>query len=77
MSHALAKPGGRGPLAIDLNSDVQKFDEVSMNFIESIFHLAPDHGSGLLEAGILLAGFTVVSLVVTLFRRRRVRRLLL
>ena len=25
-----------------------------MNFIESIFRISPDHGSGLLEAGILL-----------------------
>jgi len=46
-----------------------------MNFIESIFHLAPDHGSGLLEAGIFLACFAAVSLVVTIFRRRRVQRL--
>jgi hypothetical protein len=47
-----------------------------MNFIESIFHLAPDHGNGLLEAGIVLACFAAVSLVVTIFRRKRARRFL-
>ncbi len=30
-----------------------------MDFIERIFHLSPDHGSGMLEAAVLLLFFAI------------------
>ena len=43
--------------------------EVKMNFIETIFGIAPDAGSGTLEALLVLAPLLMASLVALLGRR--------
>lgn len=45
-----------------------------MDFIERIFHLAPDNGSGLLEAAILVAAL-VIPLAFAMLRTFRKRNL--
>ena len=44
-----------------------------MDFIERIFHLAPDGGNGLLELSLVLAvlGAPILFVVLRSFRRRR------
>ena len=44
-----------------------------MDFIERIFGLSPDHGSGVSEIAVLLALAASLSLAVGLWRRRRAR----
>jgi hypothetical protein len=44
-----------------------------MDFIERIFGLSPDHGSGVTEIAVLLALTASLSLVVGMWRRRRAR----
>ena len=41
-----------------------------MDFVERIFHVAPDGGSGVLEFAIVLA-FLVILLAVVMLRRER------
>jgi hypothetical protein len=45
-----------------------------MDFIERIFHLAPDNGSGVLEAVILVAGL-VIPIAIAIIRNSRKRSL--
>jgi len=44
-----------------------------MDFIERMFHIAPDYGSGALEAAILLASL-VVPFALAVLRAGRLRR---
>jgi len=44
-----------------------------MDFIERIFGLSPDHGSGVTELAVVLALAGSLSLAVGLWRRRRAR----
>lgn len=44
-----------------------------MDFIERIFGLSPDRGSGVTEIAVVLAAAGSLSLIVGLWRRRRAR----
>lgn len=44
-----------------------------MDFIEQIFHVAPDGGSGVLELG-LLAAFLLLALTPAAIRKMRAKR---
>jgi ABC-type phosphate transport system permease subunit len=45
-----------------------------MGFIERIFHLSPDNGSGMLEAAIVIVVFIVPVALALSWQRRSARR---
>jgi hypothetical protein len=50
-----------------------RYKEENVDFIERIFHVAPDGGTGSLELAILLV-LVIFPLVVLMFRKNRARR---